>query len=429
MNVNAPTPLDAATNDMTAAANVSVASSDVTFPSGLSWTRFRVPRLLSRLGKVCFFLGAFGMFSMLLPYSALFGLASLIGVLAWPLFIVSYILSLTQTSFAGALTASKHGLVVVTRRDRSVIPTAKIAGALVVERMVAGGLISSVEIELTSGDRLTARMPDPNAPRAVVDALGFGSGGRRVHVTLAKSTRRLLHPLFAFASYAAALTLLMLGATSLRAGDGFELAFLAYPPVTLLFYALLQRFVRPPEVTVGDDGIAVRVHGKTRVVARRDIAFVANPPGGVVAIEERGGKRVAITGVMLDHARLAAVARLITERAGPQEATGDRFAHYDRAGRPLAAWREHLAHAMNDTSYRRNAATVDEAASVLRSAHATAEQRVGAALALRVAGQPRERVRVAIEGAVDDRVRGALEAVADADDDVVIEEALKRLAL
>ena len=64
---------------------------------------------------------------------------------------------------------------------------------------------------------------------------------------------------------------------------------------------------------------------------------------------------------------------------------------------------------------------------MLRSPRATGEQRIGAALALRVAGQPRERIRVAVEGAADDRVREALEAVADADDDVVIEKALKRL--
>ena len=100
-----------------------------------------------------------------------------------------------------------------------------------------------------------------------------------------------------------------------------------------------------------------------------------------------------------------AVARVIEERLGPAATTADRFTHYERGGRPLAEWRDHLAQAMNQASYRHNAATVDEAATVLRSAQATPEQRVGAALAMRVAGQPKERIRVAVDAAADDRVR------------------------
>lgn len=51
----------------------------------------------------------------------------------------------------------------------------------------------------------------------------------------------------------------------------------------------------------------------------------------------------------------------------------------------------------------------------------------GAALALRVAGAPRERVRIAAEGAADPRVRVALEAIADDADDEKLEKALRRL--
>ena len=105
----------------------------------------------------------------------------------------------------------------------------------------------------------------------------------------------------------------------------------------------------------------------------------------------------------------------------------DRFAHYERGGRALPEWRAHLAHAMSEATYRMNPATVEEAATVLRSAQATPEQRIGAALALRIANQPRERIRVAVDAAVDDRMRDALEAVADSEDDGVIEKALQRL--
>jgi hypothetical protein len=402
--------------------------SSVTFASGLSWTRVALPRLLSRIGKTLFVFGALGMLAMVFPSQPLFGLATLLGAVGWLFFLASYIVSLTQTSFGGGLIGSKDELVILKGTTRRVIPIAKIAGALVVERMVGGVAVPTVEIELTNGDRLTARIPAQHAPELIVRTLGFGPGGRKVHAALAKPTRRLLHPLFAFAAYAACVTVVMLCATAFpNEGNAFELAFAAYPPVTLFLYALLQHFVRAPEVTVGDDGVAMRVHGRTRMIARRDIAFVGAPLAGVLAVEEHSGKRTAITSVLLDHARVAAVTRLIGQRAGPSAATADRFVHYDRAGRALAAWRDHLAHAMNDASYRHNAATVDEAASVLRSGQATPEQRIGAALALRVAGQPPERIRVAAASAVDERVRVALEAVADAEDDVVIEKALKRL--
>jgi hypothetical protein len=411
--------------------------SSLTFASGLSWMRVRTPRVLSQIGKVFFVLGGLGMLAMVTPGLEVLAVANVVGIFGWLLFIVSYVLSLTQTSFVGVLSISNDELVILSGTKRKAIPFAEIAGALVVQRPVAGGTVSTVEIELLNGDRLTARMPDPNAPGAVVRALGFGPGRRRVQATLSKPTRRLLHPLFGFASYVVGLTaVMMIGMAFKTGGHEFEVAFAAYPPVTLLLYALLQRYVSAAVVTVGDDGVAVRARGKTRVIARRDIAFAVDLTNnvalhlttGMLAIEERSGARIIVGKYLVDHARVAAVASLVAERAGPSAGAGaERFAHYERAGRPLAAWRDHLGRAMNDASYRHNAATVDDAAAVLGSGEASAEQRIGAALALRVAGQSPERIRVAATSAVDDRVREALEAVADAENDVVIEKALQRM--
>jgi hypothetical protein len=164
--------------------------STLTFPSGLSWMRVRTPRVLSRIGKGFFLFGALGMLAMVIPGLEVLALANLVGALGWLFFLVSYVLSLAHTSFAGGLSISSDELVILSGTRRKAIPFAKIAGALVVERPVAGGTVSTVEIELVNGDRLTARMPDPNAPGAVVRALGFGPGGRRVHATLSKPTRR-----------------------------------------------------------------------------------------------------------------------------------------------------------------------------------------------------------------------------------------------
>ena len=403
----------------------------VTFASGgISWTRVRTPRLISRVAKALYATSALSALGLAYSAMAWFGLFGVIGLLAWPLFILSIILSLTQTTFAGGLAVSRTELVVHGRGSRrTFIPLAKIVGALIVHREMFGGFVPTVEIELKNGDLLTARLPDPSSAAAVVRALGFGAGGKRVHASLAKPTRRLIHPLLGFVAYVAAMVA-MLGPSWGGGRARFEYPFAVYPVVALLLYAGLKRLVRPPEVTIGEDGVMLKRRFGRTFVPRADIALVS-AHGSSIVVERRSGGRVLLSGFALDHARGQAVARVVDERSGPAATTADRFAHYERGGRVLAEWRAHLAQAMNQASYRHTAATIDEAAAVLHSAEATPEQRVGAALALRVAGQPKERIRVAVDAAADDRVREALEAVADARDgevdDPVVEKALQRL--
>lgn len=399
----------------------------VTFANGgLSWTRVGLPRLLSRVAKVCFSSSALSAVAVLSDQMTFFAFAATLGALASPLWIVSYILSLTQSSFNGALEVSKTELVIHIRTKRRSIPLAKIASALVVAREVFGAFVLTVEIELTNGDVLTARLPDPGAAEAIVKKLGFGRGGRRVDAGLAKPSWRLFHPLLGFVAYLAGI---LLPSSLTDWSKAFAIAYALFPLTALAVYAALTRLVRPPRIAVGDDGVLVNAALRRRFVARKDLVSVVATESGLI-IGAHGGERITVGGILLDGGRCAAIARSIEDRRAPSAAAADRLGHYDRAGRPLAAWREHLARAMNETSYRQSAATVDEAAAVLRSAEASPEQRVGAALALRVAGQPKERIRVAVDGAVDDRVREALEAVAeasDAEDDVVLEKALRRL--
>lgn len=405
----------------------------VVFASGgLLWTRVRTPRLLSRVAK-----GIYGGGAVLALGAALIagdafiggGITSLVAVLAWPLLIISYILSLTQSSFHATLEVSKTELTLLTKGiERKAIPRSKIAGALVVDREVFGSFVPTVEIELTNGDVLTARLADPRSAHAVVTALGFGVGGKRVHASLAKPTRRLWHALFGVIAYVIATTMMAFTvATDGGSGRLFELMYAAYPLLALLLYAGMRRAFRAPEITVGDDGVLVKRNLLRRFVPRSEISLVSAAHGRGLVIERTDGERIVVAGSLIDDARRSAIGRVIEERAGPRAASADRLAHYDRAGRDVAAWREHLARAMQQGSYRENAATVDEAVAVLRSAQASAEQRIGAALALRVAGEPKERIRVAAEAAADERVREALDAVAEAEDDLVIEKAVSRL--
>jgi hypothetical protein len=396
-----------------------------TFASGgLSWTRKNVPRDISRLAKWLYGMSALAMVGMRFDQMAFFGVFALVGVLAWPLFILSYILSLTQNAFAGGLEISRTELIVHAGDNRRTIPLARIAGAMVVEREVFGAFVPSVEIELANGDILTARLPDPRSAQAVVASLGFGPGGRRVVASLAKPTRRLLHPLIAFAAYLGGMVATLGGLSA-----SFDFVYAIYPLAALALYAGMMRLFRAPEVTIGDDGLAVR-RMRTVFLPLGDIEAVG-ASGSSLVVQRRGGSRTIVQGAGLDAGRVMAVSRAFQERLRPSVATADRFAHYERGGRVLAEWRAHLAQALNQASYRQNAATVDEATAVLHSAEASPEQRVGAALALRVAGQPRERIRIAVDAAADDRTREVLDAVAEARDgdvdDAVIEKALKRL--
>jgi hypothetical protein len=395
---------------------------------GLSWTRVRTPRLLARLAKVGFALSGVGGALMIFDWVAAGAVLAMLSVAAWPLFIVSYILSLTQNSFPAALEIHDDHVAIQGAAKRIVLVPGEIRSAMVVERRVFESSVPTVEIELMNGDLLVARLADPGLARAVVQALGYGPGGARVHATLAKPTRRLLHPVLGFVSYAAAASAVFMMAGIFDRHNAAAVAQCVYPLVALALYAGLRRLFRAPELTVGDDGLLVKTRWSERLVARRDLTLAGAAGTGLV-IETRQGDRLVVDGLLLDDARRAAIVRVLDERAGVATASADRFSHYERGGRPLAEWRAHLGRAMDEASYRANAATVDEAAAVLRSPEASPEQRVGAALALRVAGQPTERIRVAVEGAVDASTRHALEAVAESEDDGALEQALRRLPL
>jgi hypothetical protein len=71
---------------------------------------------------------------------------------------------------------------------------------------------------------------------------------------------------------------------------------------------------------------------------------------------------------------------------------------------------------MLEASYRGPTACVEDMTAVLASPLATPEERGGAALALRVAGEPPTRIRVAAESVVSEPLREALTAAAGDDD-------------
>lgn len=377
----------------------------------VAWTAVRVPRILSTVAKASL-LGGWLLACLAAWLAPGDGDAALgfffFGALApLPLLAVSYFQSLTHGARPGQIEVTPTHISVTTVRGAPgmrMLARSAIVGALVVEPK---GAEPRLEIELASGDRLTCFLSEPRAAADVVGVLGFGPGGKRVRSRVGRSAGRLLHPLLANCAFVAAVTATVV-AGSVLTPDESDLMKWWYLGLALsgVVYSLLRRAVRAPEVVVGDDAVRVEGGFRTRYVAL----------GAPIGVAGR---------VLVDADRCAALQRLSDERAQVSMASAERRALFERDGTSVARWRERLAAALEGRSYRDAPVTVDDARATLRSPDATPEERVGAALALRIAGEP-ERVRVAADATANERVRVALEATL-ADDEAAVEKALRKL--
>jgi hypothetical protein len=200
-------------------------------------------------------------------------------------------------------------------------------------------------------------------------------------------------------------------------------------PAALLAYHFLKKLLRPPTLVIGDDGIAYSAGITKRFVPRSAVTSVEQPhTSAPLVVHTIAGGPIVVNASVLDPPRRTAAAQLAYERLVATPRGAEPPAAFGREGRSVSAWRAHLRGLFDAGGYRTAGTSVDDAAAVLKNAAATPEQRIGAALALRVAGEPPEKIRVAAESAADERVRVALEAVAESDDDVKIEKALRRLS-
>ena len=381
----------------------------------LSWTRVRIPRLVSTVAKCLYASTLLAVPFLLLDPEGLRGMQVIgFGMLGFSslssiLFLASYILGFTHTAFPGSLQVEGGALRV--GNDR-VVPLSEIDGALVVERTALGMTAPTVEIQLVNGDRLTARFSDPLMAKSLVDALGFGPRGRRVRMPLAAPMRRLLHLLYGGFAYVIAVVAMALATSAFDRGGGgapWYAIFSSLQTVLLLgLYSLIRRLFEAPTVTVGHDGVRVERGFRTRFLPLRGLSR------GLVGF------------LAVDGARREALERLAAERAGPTMQPIERRAAFLRDAAPITEWRARLAQVLVNASYRGAPVTADDARTTLASAEATPEERVGAALALRASGEPPERIRVAAEAFADPRLRVAVLAIADGDDDRA-DDALRKM--
>ncbi len=398
---------------------------------GVSWTRVRLPRILSTIYKAHFATASFVaalVFALeidVLRFASMW--LGMLGALSWVLLVVSFILSMTESWQVGEVDVDATAFVVRARNAKPrVIPRSAIVGAMVVMRSAGTMGVPTVEVELQDGDRVAMRLGDLATARAVVTELGFGPRQQRSRTRLAKPSRRLFHLLAGFVLYAifgvASTASMILG------GSGSLVGFTAQavgPLVILLLFILIKRRIRPPEATIGDDGVLVEA-GTSRAF------FRPNDPRLVTAI--RGGA--------CDHERIASALHNAAERnavasgdvaaaRGDEAAMGNQAptllanGAFQRRGRSFAEWRAHLASLMDHGGYRTRATTAEEATAILSSARATPDERVGAAIVLRAMGEPPEKLRIAAEATAHEQVRVALQGVVDGEDEAAL-RALER---
>lgn len=381
---------------------------------GVSWDRAGKARVLSILGRVGVVLGA------------------TVGVLSW-----TSLHTVSLTAFFGGFASLLLGFgmsldapreqpgelhldeqgnlqVSIGKRRPRIVPRHRMRGAWVVRRLVSMREFHWVEIALRSGTTVAARVENEQQGRALVEALGFGTPGRVVAIPLAKRTRRLIHLVFAAAVY---LIVILAGAF-----EGTGALFLLFP----LLYELLRFLFRPPVLEIGNDSLRVGIGVRSLRVLKEQIARIVFFAPASLIVEKKDGKKLRILPLALDPARVAAAAALVDARLGDRAAPA-RANAFERGGRSLDEWRAGMRTVL-DPSYRSSGATIDDAALVLTSPTSSVEQRIGAALALRIAGEPLERVRIAAEGTVDPKVRVVLDAIAEGADDERVDETLRAMA-
>lgn len=282
-----------------------------------------------------------------------------------------------------------------------------------------------VDIVLGDGDAFRVRLDEPAAADALVDALGFGPGGRVQTIDLASRKRRLLNLGLGFVAYQLSSMLVvpfvMLSAfLQPHSIAAFEYMIPAVLLVLPFAYRLLKRRAQAPRLEVGDDGVAV-VRGRRReVLSRGDVRGAQIFPNvGTVVLATPTGNRV-LSGTWLEAAKATAVVRAFERRwqrsPDDQSRAAARAAAFARMGRPLPEWQADVRVRIASTSYRGDALTPDDAEAVLRSDQVPVDARLGAAMALAASGH-RVRVAEAARGVVDPQLRDALEDLAEGRDE------------
>lgn len=268
-----------------------------------------------------------------------------------------------------------------------------------------------LEVVLRSGRRMVGRLSpytgaealralgaaDPRLARKV--ELNHGSGWPYAHLLFLP----VLIPTFALPPA------IVLGSV-LRDAEALTIGL----PVLFAFSVVgaILRASRPRQVIVGSDGIWLSRFRRQVLIPFPELAEVEGASSRAVTVRTKSGARHVIqaTEPRLDVSDIGAgiAAAIEGERpAGPEHPI------LARAGRTVSEWRAVAAGASRG-DYRDAAVPVEDAAAIVRDAARAADERVGAALALRFA-EARDPIRLAAAEEPQPRLRAVFDALAEGD--------------
>lgn len=383
------------------------------FEANVTWRRLRSATELSRAAKVLWFVWALIAFAGFQPaFLALTSLGAAVGVLAM------------AVSFVRSAGARSEGTV---RIGGGCVGVWHHGGSVTLDRAHAASAVAYarvVELAATNGDVWQLVLPDEAAAHAVVHELGFGRMDTPVVFDMSDGSRANNVGYGVLSLVAATVVTAMLLALL-----GHAFAHVLGVPVwlilTSIFYATAKKRSRDPAVAVGPDGVHIdQAEGELipfdqiRAIDQR--SFFAP-----LMLLLTSGRVVTIDGGVAAK-RNALASRLHAMLAASHETPNLGLA---RDGLGVRAWRDRLRGALGAAGYRVAAHGAVDATLAERmvAPRVSAEERVGAALALRIADPAAgaARVRIAAQACLDPSVRAALEAAAaDEIDDEAIERAL-----
>lgn len=277
----------------------------------------------------------------------------------------------------------------------------------ILEAVSAGSVERAVRIPIqsfaTAGAPRLKALLQKGAPR------GFAVGwrvevGSQVIVFLS-----MLIPVFFWGAFGAALHNARHGAAATEVALTAAAALLA----SIGVFGVL-RVLRRREVTVGDDGVAIRGIVRTRFVPYATLSRVTKDDEGVRLHEKNGGDELLPPAPGGD-ALFERIHEAMARRSGNEMPEGA-LELLDRNGRSVEAWRAELRRlAARGESYRETALAAERLAEVVGDPDATPERRIGAAVVLAGTSDAgvRRRVRIAIDACADGDMRIALERAAE----------------
>jgi hypothetical protein len=410
-------------------------SSTIEFASAIvNWKHIEAARVLSTFAKLfaILFFTCLGVGRLVLGRYTDYAFPTL-GLISGGLLVTSLLLGIRGKRGDARIRLS--GQILQVSGEVSIrIHTSCIASAFVTSRPANGISRPTLQLYVHSrlrewrrrgfGDSLQVSLPDAELGQQLVERLGFGVNARRTTINLAHEYRRLVHiPVALVAVFAAFAFVNTLG--RLVAFDESLEALYQVPAVSvvcLLLYEVLKVLLRPPHLTIGLDGLLL-VHGTKRMFLPRATICDVSVDQRNLTIHRRDGSDVRLRSILMDARCAEAARRMLSHNSDVVQ----RFCEtvYAPAGRNIQAWREYLNRGFQP-DYRNRALSPEEASTVLGNPHISPNDRIAAAIALRVAGMPGERIRTIGNAVADDELSSELESIAEGDDRAV-DRAVRRM--